>query len=135
MRKLVTLLLAMLLVLSLMGCGRISSSCEITCDTSQVYSKEESYEAIDVVKEYFRREFDGCTLLSIGYLGDDKRSYMTSFAKQYDVAEAIVLVSEFETGSSGGDGSLNPNDTYRNYRWVLVRNGSGSWEHKTHGYG
>ena len=135
MRKLVTLLLTALLVLSLVGCGRISSSYAVTCDTSQIYSKEEIYEAIDVVEGYFRKEFDGCTLLSIGYLGDDKRSYMTSFAKQYGVAEAIVLVSEFETGSSGGDGSLNPNDTYRNYRWVLVRNGSGSWEHKTHGYG
>ena len=135
MKKLVTLLLAVLLVLSLAGCGRISSSLEITCDTSQIYSKEDIYEAMDVVEDYFRREFDGCTLLSIGYLGDDKRSYMTGFAKQYNAAEVIVLVSDFETGPSGGDGSLNANDTYRNWKWVLAKNSNGAWEHKTHGYG
>ena len=134
MKQLVTLLLAAVLVLGLTGCGRISSTCLITCDTSQIYSQEEIYEAIDVVEKYFRREFDGCTLTEIGYAGDEKYKAMEEWANQYNADEAIVLVSTFETNSRGGDGSLSANDTYRNWKWILVRDSAGAWEHKTHGY-
>lgn len=135
MKKLVTLLLAVLLVLSLTGCSRISSSVEITCDTSRHYSTAEIHDAMDVVKTYFRRHFDGCTMTALGYIGDEKKAYMDSFAKQYGVDEVIVLVSEFETGPFGGDGSLNPNDTYGNYKWILLREKDGGWSHADHGYG
>ena len=48
MKRLVTALLALLLGLSLMGCGRISTSMEITCDTSQRYSTTDIHDAMDV---------------------------------------------------------------------------------------
>ena len=35
----------------------------------------------------------------------------------------------------GGDGSLNPNDTYTGWQWILARNKGGKWKHKDHGYG
>ena len=135
MKKILCLALTALLVLSLTGCGQISSSMEITCDTSQVYTTADIHDAMDVVKTYFRREFNGCTLTEIGYAGDEKRKEMEGWADQYDADEAIVVVSAFETNSRGGDGSMAANETYRNYKWILVRNSNGEWEHKTHGYG
>lgn len=135
MRKLLCAGLAVLLALSLVGCGRISSSMEITCDTSQFYTSADIHAAMDTVKTHFRRHFDGCTMTAIGYIGDEQRKYVEGFAAQYGVDEAIVLVSDFEVGSSGGDGALNPNETYRNYRWILLREKDGSWSHADHGYG
>jgi hypothetical protein len=135
MRRILCLVLTTLLVLSLMGCGRISSTMEITCDTSQIYSTNDIHDAMDVVKQYFRRQFDGCTMTELGYAGDEKWKAMKEWADQYDADADIVLVSAFETNSRGGDGSMAANETYRNYQWVLVRNSNGEWEHKTHGYG
>ena len=135
MRRILCLVLTTLLVLSLMGCGRISSTMEITCDTSQIYSTNDIHDAMDVVKKYFCRQFDGCTMTELGYAGDEKWKAMKEWADQYDADAAIVLVSAFETNSRGGDGSMAANETYRNYQWVLVRNSNGEWEHKTHGYG
>ena len=135
MKRLLYLALAAMLALSLTGCGRISSTIEITCDTSQLYSTADIHDAMDVVKSYFRREFNGCTMTALGYIGDEKKEYIDGFAAQHGVDEAIVLVSDFQTGPGGGDGSLNANETYRNYQWILLREKNGSWSHADHGYG
>ena len=29
----------------------------------------------------------------------------------------------------------NPDNTYRNYKWILLRDQDGSWSHADHGYG
>lgn len=49
-------------------------------------------------------------------------------------APVIVLVSSFIVDASGGDSSLNPNSTYNNWTWILVRNGTGIWQPATCGY-
>ena len=85
MKRLVTALLALLLGLSLMGCGRISTSMEITCDTSQRYSTTDIHDAMDVVKNVFRRHFDGCTMTAIGYIGDEKQKMMEEYAEAVPV--------------------------------------------------
>lgn len=46
----------------------------------------------------------------------------------------MVLLSSFDVDSSGGDGSLNPNSTYDNWMWILVRTKDGQWKHVDHGY-
>ena len=43
-------------------------------------------------------------------------------------------VSSFDVDSSGGDGSLNPNSTYNDWKWILVRTNGGQWQHVDHGY-
>lgn len=48
---------------------------------------------------------------------------------------SIVLYSSFDTDASGGDGSLEPNTTYDDFQWILVRDNGGTWEVKTYGYG
>ena len=37
-----------------------------------------------------------------------------------------VVTENFTVDESGGDGSLNPNSTYEDWNWILVRSG-GSW--------
>ena len=56
------------------------------------------------------------------------------WAEQYDAEQAIVLVSSFDVDSSGGDGSLNPNSTYDNWKWILTRNDNEKWTLQTWGY-
>ena len=99
------------------------------------FSRAEIAHAMDQAEDHFRKEFDGCKLLNLRY--DEEKTYAEAeeWAAQYGADEAIVLYSDFEVDSSGGDGSLNPDSTYRNWKWVLTRNEKGAWELKTWGYG
>lgn len=131
MKKLVTLL-TVLLVLSLAGCGQLFTTFAIVGEKSSVYTEADINEAFDVVLDCFRKEFDGCTLIELGYAGDDTLSEQKEWARQYEADECILLVCSFET--DGTAGPLNPNSTYENYKWVLTRTGGGEWEIKTNGY-
>lgn len=102
---------------------------------SERYSKAEISRAMDQVEDHFRNEFDGCKLLDLRYDEEKTRAEAEEWAQQYGADEAIVLYSDFEVDSSGGDGSLNPDSTYRNWKWILTRSGNGAWELKTWGYG
>ena len=99
------------------------------------YSKAEISRAMDQVEDHFRNEFDGCKLLNLRYDEEKTRAEAEEWAAQYGTDEAIVLYSDFEVDSSGGDGSLNPDSTYRDWKWVLTQNEKRAWELKTWGYG
>ena len=101
---------------------------------SQLYSAEDVNSAMDVAVCYFRKEFEGCKLTWLIY-DESMAAAADEWAAQYGADEAIVLYSDFEVDSSGGDGSLNPDSTYRNWKWVLIRNRREAWELKTWGYG
>lgn len=101
---------------------------------SEIYTDNDIESAIQTVKNYFRKEFDGCTLTKIGYAGDNLTNEFNKLANQYNADEVIVLYSSFDVDSSGGDGSLNPNSTYDDWQWILVRSADGAWIHADHGY-
>ena len=134
MKKIVNLLLILCLLLTGCGGGNISGV-QVAIDESACFTREEIEQAMDVAMDHFRREFDGCTMTAIRY--DESKSYAQSleWAQTYGTEEAIVLYSDFDVDASGGDGSLNPNSTYRNWQWVLTRNGGGKWNLRTWGYG
>ena len=130
-------------LLSLLLCAALLTACG-GGDISEVgrqmveserYSKAEISRAMDQVEDHFRNEFDGCKLLDLRYDEEKTRAVAEVWAQQYGADEAIVLYSDFEVDSSGGDGSLNPDSTYRNWKWVLIRNRREAWELKTWGYG
>lgn len=127
----VTLLLTAMLTLS--GCSNIKDVKIIDVD-SEIYSESEINSAIDTVAEYFKLNFDGCTLTMLKYAGDDDNKSADEWAKRYNAERAIVLLSSFDVDSSGGDGSFNPDSTYKDCQWILVENESGKWEHVDHGY-
>ena len=84
---------------------------------------------------YFEAEFQGCTLTQLRYPGDASADLFTEWAEECEADEAIILYSSFDTDASGGDGSLEPNTTYDDFQWILVRDNGGTWEVKTYGYG
>ena len=60
------------------------------------------------------------------------------FAKEYhkeNNQELIVVLSAFDTDEKGGDGGFNPNDTYADWQWHLVKTADKkSWEIINWGY-
>ena len=46
-----------------------------------------------------------------------------------------MVLSTFDTDEKGGDGGFNPNDTYTNWQWHLVKTADKkSWEIINWGY-
>lgn len=135
MKRLRVLTLVILLLLILTACGGNVDNVNVIHVDSQIYTQAEINAAIDVVLSYFRANFDGCTLTQLCYAGDEAEDAFDQWANQYNSDQAIILVSSFDVGSSGGDGSLNPNSTYTEWQWILVRDEGGNWRHATHGYG
>ena len=101
---------------------------------SELYTSAEIADGINVTLEYFKKNFDGCKLRELQYIGDEKNNDYLDFATRNGADEVLVFTSTFDVDESGGDGSLNPNDTYRNWKWILVRTNGGEWEHVDHGY-
>lgn len=102
---------------------------------SEIYNEKDIKDAMNIVKKKFKSEFKGCILTDLWYDENVSTTSADEWTKQYNVEEAIVLLSNFNVDSSGGDGSLNPNTTYTEWQWILVRdNSNNKWELKTWGY-
>lgn len=134
MKKVLSSVLLSVFVLSLVSCNDNSKNVKITDFKSEIYSDAEIESAIDIIVDYFNIFFEGCTLTEITYLGDDNLDDWQEFAERNSADDVIVLVSSFDVDSSGGDGSLNPNSTYTDWKWILVRTDGGEWRHVDHGY-
>ena len=121
-------ILALLLLLSLLLCGCMShgdvNQVHISPAESQIYTQADIDEAMDTVIRHFRREFEGCTLVHLYYEEDTARN--KSCALQYGAEEGIIILSAFEVGPEGSDGSLNPNSTYDRWQWILTRSNGGA---------
>lgn len=100
---------------------------------SDIYSQEDIQRAMNIVMNYFNKEFKGCDLTALWYDEEVSEKQSAEWAIQYEAEDAIVLLSNFDVDASGGDGSFNPNSTYNNWKWILVRN-CVDWELKTWGY-
>lgn len=122
------------MIVMLVGCGGQVKNVHIQPYESNIYSDHDMQEAIDEIKTYFQKEFDDCILKELTYVGDDSLNQWQEYATRNQKDEVIVFTSTFDVGSHGGNGALNPNDTYHNWKWILGRNKEGNWEHIDHGY-
>ena len=127
------LLCLMLFALTACGGGDVDEVGVLEVE-SELYTSAEIADGINVTLEYFKKNFDGCKLRELQYIGDEKNNDYLDFATRNGAEEVLVFTSTFDVDESGGDGSLNPNDTYRNWKWILVRTNGGEWEHVDHGY-
>ena len=134
MKKIVCIILCSLLVFSLSACGGDISRVNTHNVNSEIYSQEDINAAIDTIKKEFMMNWGGSTLTEIYYAGDDSSKDHQDWADRNNADEVIVLLSSFDVDSSGGDGSLNPNSTYSDWSWILVRTNGGKWQHVDHGY-
>lgn len=140
----VAIALAAILVLSAIGfilyqnlkpsfLGDISQA-EITLQSSERHSDADILNAVRLVKEHFHTYFGGCTLKKL-YYDDEKSLQEEDYVKSdYDVAEAIVLYSEFHTGDAREDSGLNANSEYDDWHWVVVKSKDGEWKLETWGH-
>ena len=139
MKKATLIIITLIVTLNFIGCGKngggkVDNVYVPDWKPSEIYSDNDIEAAFQTVKDYFRNEFDGCTLTKLYYPGDAYVDEFNEWAEQYDADEAIVILSSFDVDSSGGDGSFDPNSTYNNWNWILVRNAGGKWKHVDHGY-
>lgn len=135
MRKIAFLLSLFTLLLTLCACGGDVSKVNVTIpNDSSLYSADEIKDAIDVAMDYFKKEFDGCTLTEITYAGDETSADFAEWAQRIDGDDVIVLVSSFYVDETGGDGSLNPGSIYTKWMWIMARQKGGRWQHVDHGY-
>lgn len=140
MKKIITILtcLLTLFVLTACGTGGNVSNVNVPEVKSNIYSQEDISSAIETIKKEFKADWKGCTLTEIYYAGDERTKDETEYylvkEKVYDADELIVLLSSFDTDYHGGDGSLNQNDTYDSWNWILVRTNGDKWKHVDHGY-
>jgi hypothetical protein len=137
MKKVLAITLCIIMIFSLTACnifGGNVRNVKIKTVESKIYSEEDIKSAINTIIKEFDRDWDGCTLKEIYYAGDKTTRYEMYRAEDYDMDEVIVLKSTFYVDSSGGDGSLNPDSTYENWNWILIRQKGGAWEHIDHGY-
>lgn len=121
MRKIAFLLSLFTMLLTLCACGGDVSKVNVTIPTdSSLYSTDEIKDAIDAAMDYFKKEFDGCTLTEITYAGDETSADFAEWAQRIDGDDVIVLVSSFDVDETGGDGSLNPGSTYTKWMWIMA---------------
>lgn len=127
------LLCLMLFALTACGGGDVSEVGILEVE-SEIYTSAEIESGVNTVLDYFKKEFKGCSLKELAYIGDEENDDYLDFATRNGADEVLVFTSTFDVDSSGGDGSLNPSSTYQNWKWILVRTEGGKWEHVDHGY-
>lgn len=113
--------------------GKEYNGINIMLYESALYTKAELESAAQTVIDCFETTFAGCKMSDLRYEEAVYEEETAEWAEQYNAEEAIIMVSDFETDEFGGDGSLNPNSTYEDWKWILVRTGD-EWELKTWGY-
>ena len=104
---------------------------------SALYGENSINEAFDVIEKKFAKDFKGCTLTELRYDEDVENKFAEEIEKYHkeNNQELIVVLSIFDTDEKGGDGEFNPNDTYANWQWYLVKTADKkSWEIINWGY-
>lgn len=143
MKKVISSFIIILIVFSVVGCNRMGKTkdASITIGKSVKFSEKEIDDAVQCVKESFK-SYRECTLTNLWYDENKSNTYVGDYLEYGGGTEngstkenSIVLLSNFNVDSLGGDGSFEPNSTTDDYQWVLVRDSKTSkWEVIESGY-
>ena len=129
--------LGVAIVLLLIGNRGNVSNVNRVVGNSAFYSESLINEAFDVIEKKFAKDFKGCTLTELRYDEDVENRFAEEIEKYHkeNNQELIVVLSTFDTDEKGGDGGVNPDDTYTNWKWYLVKTADKkSWEIINWGY-
>ena len=123
MKRMITGILAVLLAVSLCGCGNTKAA-KVTLADSEVFTEEEIQAAVACVESYFRWNYHDCTLLNLNYEEAAPGKKGDSAAENDGVQEdternEIVLWGEYVTGNNPSPG-LSSND-WNPCMWTLAR--------------
>ena len=134
MKKVIALALAVMAVaVCLAACGGEPKVSVYYFDSDR-FADEDWDQAKKVVEDYFKN-FEGCEMEVMEYAGDDA-SAEEAKAQGMDENCVMVINSTFTTDGENHENGLEPNHTYKDYKWIIVRQSEDDpWEHKDHGYG
>ncbi|MFL0269058.1 DUF4829 domain-containing protein [Candidatus Clostridium radicumherbarum] len=143
MRKPILILCLIIAVFSFVAYSRTgkTNNAELSIGKSDKFSEQEINDAVNCVKKKFKG-FNGCNLTKLWY--DEERSniliggYLSNGRGSVNGVKSenvIVLMSNFDVDSSGVDKGFNPNSSYSNWNWILIRNNKTSnWKVDDWGY-
>ena len=128
----------LIVVLAFAACGKGIDSAKIDYGHSEIFSKDDMDEAIDLIKERAAQMTGLKKLINIRYSSDDCNSeenvsWMNECVDDAKFTQCIMFTTDFTTGSNTS--SLNPNDRYTDWQWWLARTDGGEWHVVTSGYG
>lgn len=129
--------LGVAIVLLLIGNRGNVSNVNRVVGNSAFYSESLINEAFDVIEKKFAKDFKGCTLTELRYDEDVENKFSEEIEKYHkeNNQDLIVVLSTFDTDEKGGDGGVNPNATYTNWQWHLVKTkDKKNWEIISWGY-
>lgn len=133
MKKIISIILTLTVLFCFAGCQDNSDKPQVTeWKPSEIYTDEEIDAAIDAVCQDFRH-WKGCTLESITYAGDEESAANAQWAEKYSFDQTLVLTSSFSTNGNP-DNRFEKNETYDDYKWILIRKDGGEWSHITDGF-
>jgi len=99
---------------------------QVRIEKSNKFTEGEIKSAIINLKRKFN--FKGCELTDIWYTEKQSKILTEAYLKNGGGSEngikeenVIVLLSNFNVNSSGGDGSFEPNSTQSNWSWTMNR--------------
>lgn len=121
--------------------GGETNNAIVSIGTSDKFSKEEINDAVKCVKKKFK-DFNGCNLTKLWYDEKQSNNAVEEYLKERkgsvnsaDAENVIVLLSNFNVNFLGGDQGFNPNSTYSNWNWILIRDSkTGKWKVDEWGY-
>ena len=143
MKKIITMLLLVIAVCGLAGCGeKAAYEVKIDYGSSALYSQEDMNKAIKLIKDEFN-SWEGCELHSLTYGTDDvcnseNIAWLNDLNKKNKPAvpftQVIMFKSSFHSPKKGG-GAWEADEEYTGWQWWLARSEGGTWKIMTWGYG
>lgn len=142
MKKLIICFCFIISISSLVGCnrGKVSDDTIIEVSESTKFSQDEIDNAIKCIKNNF--SFPASTLTKIWY-DEEKSNFLidgylengNGSVNGVNSENVIILLSNFDVDDSGDNPVLNPNTTYTDYQWILIRDSKTSnWKIDDSGY-
>lgn len=142
MKKIIISVCCLLSIFLVVDCnkGSISNDISIEISESTKFSKDEIENAIQCVKSNF--SFPAATLTKIWY-DEEKSNYLVDgylengrgLTNGVNEEDVIILLSNFDVDGSRDNAVLNPNTTYSDYQWILIRDSeNNAWKIDDFGY-
>ena len=129
MEKLIAFIFAVIIMITICGCGNVSKA-EIMLTPSQRYSEKELTTAVNITKTYFMMNYDGCTLNYISYNDDVNEKNREDNLFRYlnpDRAGNIKDIVQFDVSYTDKDSTEKTED------YIVVRYENSGWENLDHG--
>ena len=132
MKRILSLSLIFVLLLSLTSCGTLNFV-DIEEFSSDIYTANDITSAMEVVLEYFMDQKDRI-LLKLSYAGDAELADYKDWADRNGADEVIVFLTDYYVSCFSDTPTQNTASKYENWSFILVRSDGGEWEIVDQGY-